>query len=123
MNARQLIEAVVEGAEVNDLLDMVGHIEGPYSLGTAEDKGWVKAFNTLGPPRKVIVLFSSAPQGQDEVTRLVQAIFQGANIVHSFSLEGQERQYGLYQGIKFMLNPGDVSAAFDMADQAFVAHL
>lgn len=108
-----------EWTDVSDFVGLRGHVEGPYSLGAAEEAAWKKAFGDVAPT-KVIALFDD---GENEVSRLVKRIFNGLDSQGTIKVDGQTRTFGLYQGVKMMLNPDERTASFDVGDRGFVANL
>ena len=110
---------VQEGAEASDLVGLRGHIEGPYALGASEEAAWKQAFGDYAPGR-VIALFDD---GNTPTSAIVKRIFKGLDAQGTIKVDGQTRTFGLYQGVKFMLNPDERTASFDAGDKGFVKKL
>ena len=119
LNAAGLEGRLKEGAEASDLVGLKGHLEGPYALGGSEETAWKQAFDDYSPGR-VVAAFDD---GNNEVSKLVKQVFKSLDTQKTITVDGQTRTFGLYQGVKFMLDPDNKTASFDVGDRGFVKKL
>ena len=120
-SAQELVQFLLEGWEASDLIGLNGQVEGPYALGTAEAMGWQRAFQEHQPAR-VMALYANEEQG-DEVTKLVKTIIQGFDPVKKIVADGETRYFGLFSGVKFMVNLENHSVSCDVGDRTFIMGL
>lgn len=120
-SSQELVQLLLEGWEASDLIGIFGQIEGPYALGTAEAMGWRKAFGEHQPAR-VMALYANHGRG-DEVTRLVNTVIKGFDPVRKIVADGETRYFGLFGGVKFMVNLEDLSVSCDVGDRTFIMGL